>query len=34
MILLTVGSLIGTWMLAGTAPTVIYFGLGILEPLV
>ena len=32
LILLTVGSLIGAWMLAGTAPTVIYFGLGILEP--
>jgi len=32
LILLAVGSLIGSWMLAGTAPTVIYFGLGILEP--
>ena len=32
LILLAVGSLIGSWMLAGTAPTVIYFGLGILDP--
>lgn len=32
LILLAVGALIGSWMLAGTAPTVIYFGLGILEP--
>ena len=32
LILLAVGSLIGSWMLAGTAPTIIYFGLGILEP--
>ena len=32
LILLTVGSLIGSWMLAGTAPTIIYFGLGILDP--
>ena len=32
LILLAVGSLIGSWMLAGTAPTVIYAGLGILEP--
>jgi Na+:H+ antiporter, NhaC family len=32
LILLMVGSLIGTWMLAGTAPAVIYFGLGVLEP--
>ena len=32
LILLAVGSLIGRWMLAGTAPTVIYFGLGILDP--
>jgi NhaC family Na+:H+ antiporter len=32
LILLAVGSLIGSWMLAGTAPSVIYFGLGILDP--
>ena len=32
LILLAVGSLIGSWMLAGTAPTVIYFGLNILDP--
>jgi NhaC family Na+:H+ antiporter len=32
LILLTVGSLIGSWMLAGTAPSIIYFGLGILDP--
>jgi NhaC family Na+:H+ antiporter len=32
LILLAVGSLIGSWMLAGTAPTVIYVGLGILDP--
>jgi NhaC family Na+:H+ antiporter len=32
LILLAVGSLIGSWMLAGTAPTVIYFGLSILDP--
>jgi NhaC family Na+:H+ antiporter len=32
LILLAVGSLIGAWMLAGTAPAVIYFGLGILDP--
>jgi len=32
LILLAVGSLIGSWMLAGTAPAVIYFGLGILDP--
>jgi NhaC family Na+:H+ antiporter len=32
LILLAVGALIGSWMLAGTAPTIIYFGLGILEP--
>jgi Na+:H+ antiporter, NhaC family len=32
LILLTVGSLIGSWMLAGTAPAVIYYGLGILDP--
>lgn len=32
LILLAVGSLIGTWLLAGTVPTMIYFGLQILEP--
>jgi NhaC family Na+:H+ antiporter len=32
LILLAVGSLIGTWLLAGTVPTMIYFGLQILSP--
>ncbi len=32
LILLMVGSMIGAWMLAGTAPAIIYFGLGILDP--
>mgnify|MGYP003860624667 FL=1 len=32
LILLAVGSLIGTWLLAGTVPTMIYFGLQILQP--
>lgn len=32
LILLMVGSLIGTWILAGTVPTMIYYGLQILEP--
>ncbi len=32
LILLTVGALIGSWMLAGTAPAMIFFGLGILDP--
>ncbi|MGV6851976.1 MAG: Na+/H+ antiporter NhaC family protein [bacterium] len=32
LILLTVGSLIGTWILAGTVPTMIYYGLHILDP--
>lgn len=32
LILLAVGSLIGTWLLAGTVPTMIYFGLQILTP--
>jgi NhaC family Na+:H+ antiporter len=32
MILLAVGSLIGTWMLAGTVPTLIYYGLSLLNP--
>lgn len=31
-ILLAVGSLIGTWLLSGTVPTLIYFGLQILNP--
>uniref|UniRef100_UPI003BA9EBF6 Na+/H+ antiporter NhaC n=1 Tax=Ningiella ruwaisensis TaxID=2364274 RepID=UPI003BA9EBF6 len=32
LILLAVGSLIGTWMLAGTVPTLIYYGLSVLNP--
>jgi NhaC family Na+:H+ antiporter len=32
LILLMVGLLIGVWMLCGTAPSLIYFGLGMLEP--
>ncbi|NVJ60228.1 MAG: Na+/H+ antiporter NhaC [Gammaproteobacteria bacterium] len=32
LILLAVGSLIGTWILSGTVPTLIYFGLQLLEP--
>lgn len=32
MILLAVGSLIGTWMLAGTVPTLIYYGLQVIDP--
>lgn len=32
MILLVVGSLIGTWILAGIVPTMIYYGLQILSP--
>ncbi|MCO4797984.1 MAG: Na+/H+ antiporter NhaC [Colwelliaceae bacterium] len=32
LILLAVGSLIGTWLLAGTVPTMIYFGLQIIDP--
>ncbi len=32
LILLAVGSLIGTWLLSGTVPTMIYFGLQLLEP--
>ena len=32
LILLTVGALIGSWMLAGTAPAMIYHGLSILDP--
>jgi NhaC family Na+:H+ antiporter len=31
-ILLAVGSLIGTWNMAGTIPTVVYFGLDLLSP--
>ena len=32
LILLAVGALIGTWMLSGTVPALIYFGVQILEP--
>jgi NhaC family Na+:H+ antiporter len=32
LILLAVGSLIGTWLLSGTVPSLIYFGLQILDP--
>ncbi|HIE91360.1 MAG TPA: Na+/H+ antiporter NhaC [Acidobacteria bacterium] len=32
LILLAVGSLIGTWILAGTVPTMIYYGLSLLAP--
>lgn len=32
LILLAVGSLIGTWILAGTVPTLIYYGLQVLDP--
>jgi NhaC family Na+:H+ antiporter len=32
LILLSVGSLIGTWILAGTVPTMIYFGLQLMHP--
>jgi NhaC family Na+:H+ antiporter len=32
LILLVVGSLIGTWILAGTVPAMIYYGLSILSP--
>ncbi len=34
MILLSVGSLIGIWMLSGTVPTMIYYGLLVLDPAV
>ncbi|MFM8354354.1 MAG: Na+/H+ antiporter NhaC [Gammaproteobacteria bacterium] len=34
LILFAVGSLIGVWMLSGTVPTMIYYGLLILEPAV
>ena len=32
LILLAVGALIGTWLLSGTVPTMIYYGLQILNP--
>ena len=32
LILLVVGSVIGTWILAGIVPTMIYYGLSILSP--
>lgn len=32
LIILTVGALVGTWLLAGIVPTMIYFGLEILNP--
>lgn len=32
MILLSVGALIGTWLMAGTVPSLIYFGLELLNP--
>ncbi|WP_425457508.1 Na+/H+ antiporter NhaC [Colwellia echini] len=32
LILLAVGSLIGAWLLSGTVPTMIYYGLKILDP--
>jgi NhaC family Na+:H+ antiporter len=32
LILLAVGSLIGTWLLSGTVPTMIYYGLQLLNP--
>jgi NhaC family Na+:H+ antiporter len=32
LILLAVGALIGTWMLSGTVPTLIYYGLELLNP--
>jgi NhaC family Na+:H+ antiporter len=32
LILLVVGSLIGTWILSGTVPTMIYYGLSVLNP--
>jgi Na+:H+ antiporter, NhaC family len=32
LILLVVGSLIGTWILAGIVPAMIYYGLGVLTP--
>ncbi|SEL07360.1 transporter, NhaC family [Colwellia chukchiensis] len=32
LILLAVGSLIGTWLLSGTVPTLVYYGLKIIDP--
>lgn len=32
LILLTVGALIGTWLLSGTVPTLIYYGLQLINP--
>lgn len=32
LILLAVGALIGTWMMSGTAPAMIYYGLALLNP--
>lgn len=32
LILFSVGALIGTWLLAGTVPSLIYFGLQVLDP--
>ncbi len=32
LILMVVGTLIGTWLLSGTVPSMIYWGLGILSP--
>jgi NhaC family Na+:H+ antiporter len=31
-ILLAVGALIGTWNMSGTIPTIVYYGIGILQP--
>jgi NhaC family Na+:H+ antiporter len=31
-ILLAVGALIGTWNMAGTIPTIVYYGIGLLKP--
>ena len=31
-ILLAVGALIGTWNMAGTIPTIVYYGIGLLSP--
>ena len=32
LILLTVGALIGTWLLSGTVPTLIYYGIQLIDP--
>ena len=32
LILLSVGALIGTWLMAGTVPSLVYYGLEILNP--